>query len=56
MCIRDSLWRNGFGMPYEQRNSLVVGFIMGFAVIPVTVSYTHLIGSSFASPSFYNRF
>lgn len=22
-------------MPYEQRNSLVVGFIMGFAVIPV---------------------
>ena len=29
------LWRNGFGMPYEQRNSLVVGFIMGFAVIPV---------------------
>ncbi|MFR1412717.1 MAG: hypothetical protein ACLSUW_10700 [Akkermansia sp.] len=27
------LWRNGFGMPYEQRNSLVVGFIMGFAVI-----------------------
>ena len=29
------LWRNGFGMPYEQRNSLVVGFIMGLAVIPV---------------------
>ena len=29
------LWRNGFGMPYEQRNSLVVGFVMGFAVIPV---------------------
>lgn len=29
------LWRNGFDMPYEQRNSLVVGFIMGFAVIPV---------------------
>lgn len=29
------LWRNGFGLPYEQRNSLVVGFIMGFAVIPV---------------------
>lgn len=29
------LWRNGFNFPYEQRNSLVVGFIMGFAVIPV---------------------
>lgn len=29
------LWRNGFGLPYEQRNSLVVGFVMGFAVIPV---------------------
>lgn len=29
------LWRNGFNLPYEQRNSLVVGFIMGFAVIPV---------------------
>ena len=29
------LWRNGFDMAYEQRNSLVVGFIMGFAVIPV---------------------
>ncbi len=29
------LWRSGFGMPYEQRNSLVVGIVMGFAVIPV---------------------
>lgn len=29
------LWRSGFGLPYEQRNSLVVGFVMGFAVIPV---------------------
>lgn len=29
------LWRDGFGMAYEQRNSLVVGFIMGFAVIPI---------------------
>lgn len=29
------LWRNAFGLAYEQRNSLVVGFIMGFAVIPV---------------------
>lgn len=29
------LWREGFNLPYEQRNSLVVGFIMGFAVIPI---------------------
>ncbi|MEG1258665.1 MAG: ABC transporter permease subunit [Akkermansia sp.] len=29
------LWQNGFNLPFEQRNSLVVGFIMGFAVIPV---------------------
>lgn len=29
------LWQNGLGLPYEQRSSLVVGFVMGFAVIPV---------------------
>lgn len=28
------LWRNGFGMPYEQRNSLVVGFIMALPSSP----------------------
>ena len=28
-------WRQGFELSYEQRNSLVVGFIMGFAVIPL---------------------
>lgn len=29
------MWENGFGLPYEQRNALVVGIAMGFAVIPV---------------------
>lgn len=29
------LWQNAFDLPFEQRNSLVVGFVMGFAVIPV---------------------
>ncbi len=28
-------WPHVTGLPYDQRNSLVVGFIMGFAVIPV---------------------
>lgn len=28
-------WPEVTGMPFDQRNSLVVGFIMGFAVIPV---------------------
>ena len=31
------LWRNGFGMPYDPRNSLVDGNIMGFAVNPVII-------------------
>ncbi len=29
------MWEDGFGLPYEQRNALVVGIVMGFAVIPV---------------------
>jgi phosphate transport system permease protein len=28
-------WPQAIGMPFEQRNSLVLGFMMGFAVIPV---------------------
>lgn len=28
-------WPAVTGLPYEQRNSLVVGFVMGFAVIPI---------------------
>ncbi|MCB9799715.1 MAG: ABC transporter permease subunit [Candidatus Omnitrophica bacterium] len=28
-------WATVTGMPFEQRNSLVVGFMMGFAVIPI---------------------
>jgi phosphate transport system permease protein len=28
-------WPAVTGTPYEQRNSLVVGFVMGFAVIPI---------------------
>jgi phosphate transport system permease protein len=28
-------WPQAFGISFEQRNSLVLGFIMGFAVIPV---------------------
>jgi phosphate transport system permease protein len=28
-------WRNSTGLPFEQRNSLVVGIMMGFAVIPI---------------------
>lgn len=28
-------WRNSSGLPFEQRNSLVVGVMMGFAVIPI---------------------
>jgi phosphate transport system permease protein len=28
-------WRNSTGLPFEQRNSLVVGVMMGFAVIPI---------------------
>ncbi|MEX2580357.1 MAG: ABC transporter permease subunit [Verrucomicrobiales bacterium] len=28
-------WPKVTGTPYEQRNSLVVGFVMGFAVIPI---------------------
>lgn len=28
-------WQQFSGMPFEQRNSMVVGFMMGFAVIPI---------------------
>ncbi len=28
-------WRNSTGLSYEQRNSLVVGVMMGFAIIPI---------------------
>ena len=28
-------WTQTFDLPFEQRNSLVVGFMMGFAVIPI---------------------
>lgn len=28
-------WTSASGIPFEQRNSLVVGFLMGFAVIPI---------------------
>jgi len=28
-------WRNSTGLPFEQRNSMVVGVMMGFAVIPI---------------------
>ena len=28
-------WPQATGLPFEQRNSLVVGFMMGFAVIPI---------------------
>ena len=28
-------WPRKLGLPFEQRNSLVVGFMMGFAVIPI---------------------
>lgn len=28
-------WPQTFGVPFDQRNSLLVGFMMGFAVIPV---------------------
>ena len=28
-------WPQATGIPYDQRNSLVVGFMMGFAVIPI---------------------
>ena len=45
------LWRNGFGMPYEQRNSLVVGFIMGFAVIPVIFTISEDALSNVPLPS-----
>jgi phosphate transport system permease protein len=29
------LWLNGVGLTYDQRNSIVVGIAMGFAVIPI---------------------
>ncbi|MBI4911147.1 MAG: ABC transporter permease subunit [Acidobacteria bacterium] len=29
------LWLQSHGIPYDQRNSIVVGFAMGFAVIPI---------------------
>jgi phosphate transport system permease protein len=29
------LWLNGVGLTYDQRNSIVVGLAMGFAVIPI---------------------
>ena len=45
------LWRNGFGMPYEQRNSLVVGFVMGFAVIPVIFTISEDALSNVPPPS-----
>ena len=28
-------WRQSTGLGYDSRNSLVVGFVMGFAVIPI---------------------
>jgi phosphate transport system permease protein len=33
-------WPHVTGLPFEQRNSLVVGFIMGFAVIPIIFTIT----------------
>ncbi len=33
-------WPHVTGFPFEQRNSLVVGFIMGFAVIPIIFTIT----------------
>jgi phosphate transport system permease protein len=33
-------WRSVTGMGFEQRNSLVVGFMMGFAVIPIIFTIT----------------
>ncbi len=33
-------WTQVVGLPFEQRNSLVVGFMMGFAVIPIIFTIT----------------
>jgi phosphate transport system permease protein len=33
-------WPQATGLPFEQRNSLVVGFMMGFAVIPIIFTIT----------------
>ncbi|HMP88610.1 MAG TPA: ABC transporter permease subunit [Kiritimatiellia bacterium] len=33
-------WPQVTGLPFEQRNSLVVGFMMGFAVIPIIFTIT----------------
>lgn len=33
-------WPQVTGLPFEQRNALVVGFIMGFAVIPIIFTIT----------------
>ncbi len=33
-------WVQATGLPFEQRNSLVVGFMMGFAVIPIVFTIT----------------
>lgn len=33
-------WPRATGTPFEQRNSLVVGFMMGFAVIPIIFTIT----------------
>lgn len=33
-------WVQTTGLPFEQRNSLVVGFMMGFAVIPIIFTIT----------------
>ncbi len=33
-------WVQATGLPFEQRNSLVVGFMMGFAVIPIIFTIT----------------
>ncbi len=33
-------WPETFGLDYQQRNSLVVGFVMGFAVIPIIFTIT----------------
>jgi phosphate transport system permease protein len=33
-------WPQVTGLPFEQRNSLVVGFMMGFAVIPIVFTIT----------------
>src|SRR5690606_41663464 len=38
-------WQEFSGAPFEQRNSMVVGFMMGFAVIPIDRKSTRLNSS-----------